>query len=243
MADIEIQFVHPNEERLVRASLDDAMTASEVVADLTAAGFLPSTSLGYCLAEVGGLELEPTQPLSAAGIKSGSILRLISVTEAGGPDGGGGTPGDERGVKGDKAIGSIGIGVGATVHKTTIRKAERAQGDSSIPGVARRSRDRLTLQDIQRSPEAVALLVHLYDTLLREHRDQAALLRVETTRSSNRFTAALILLVSQVVLGVGGNLLTANRSVAVLVLSCGGLMALLALWLSFSPSRGLRRSL
>lgn len=217
LADIELNFIHPTHGDVVRARVDDAMTAQEIVFDLVRSGFLPANSLGYTLSVKGGEQIGLDERLSAAQVRSGASIRINPITEAGG----------SQTVKGIKEAES----------KSKFNSSEGL----AIPGVRRSAGDGLTIMDIQKSPAAVVMLAHMYDDLQRRYERQAHALELERLKSSNRFTAALLLLVSQLVLGIGGNLLTQNSLLAALVLTAGGLQALLALYLSFRTPREGRR--
>lgn len=139
---------------------------------------------------------------------------------------------EARELPGDKALADSGV-----VSGTVIRIDPGTLAGGGIPGVHFDNMDRLTLQDVQRSPGAVAVLLHMYRDLQDRFDDQARELRQERRNSEGRLIAALLLLVSQVVLALGVNLLTDDRSGAIVVLSAGSLIALLAIYFSFVRPR------
>lgn len=195
MPEIELSFIHPTDGRIIRVSLDDALTGEEVVEELIHNAFLQPSKQGYLLTVKGGDEVDLRKSFAQAGIRGGEHILIRPVSEAGG------RPTEEQLF--------------------------------AIPGVRRSSGDRLTVQDIQQSPAAVIMLAHMHDDLQRRFDSQARMLEYERLRSENRFSASLILLISQLVLALGVNLLTQNESVAALVLAAGGLQAALALYLTF----------
>jgi hypothetical protein len=112
------------------------------------------------------------------------------------------------------------------------QKRELAKA-SSIPGLDTTSMKAFSVEDIRNSPEALIMIVHLYDDLHIRHERMAEELEFERFRSRDRFVAALLLFVSQVVLSIAGNLLTSHQAIAIPVFIVGGLQAGLALYLTF----------
>ena len=104
---------------------------------------------------------------------------------------------------------------------------------SSIPGLKKRTSDNFTITDIQNSPEAVIMIVNLYDDLQARYEKQTKELEKERRKADSRLIATLLLLVSQVIFSIGANLLTSNQSIAIPVLIAGGIQALLAVFFTF----------
>ena len=159
------------------------------------------------------------------------------------------TPGYELVVKGgdqlpaNQTLAAAGVKDDTVIRILPISEAGGLPVDDeylAIPGVRRSKGDRLTINDIQRSPAAVIMLAHMYDDLQRRYEKQACILEIERLKSNSRFTAALLLLISQLILAIGGNLLTQNQPIALVVLIAGGLQALLALYLSFRSPKEIR---
>lgn len=139
-----------------------------------------------------------------------------------------------------QSLKDAGVSGGAILSIVPVAEAGGQAFDEDyvgIPGVRKSAGDRLTLYDIQKSPAAVMMLAHMLEKLQSRYDQQARILEHERLRSSSRFTAALLLLVSQVVLAIGANLLTQQKTIAIFVLVAGGLQALLALYLTFRGSK------
>lgn len=117
--------------------------------------------------------------------------------------------------------------------KPQLYREELENRDIGIPGLDKRTVKDFSIEDIRNSPEALIMIVHLYDDLQLRHEKLSIELERERFRSRDRFVAALLLLISQVILSIGSNLLTANNSIAIPVFIAGGLQAALALYLTF----------
>jgi DUF4097 and DUF4098 domain-containing protein YvlB len=105
--------------------------------------------------------------------------------------------------------------------------------ESAIPGLRKGPTDTFTVKDIQSSPQAIIMIVHMYDNLQLKYEQQSKQLEYERARSNDRFVATLLLLISQVVLSIGTNLLTSNSVIAIPVLVAGILQSALAVFLTF----------
>jgi len=210
MADVTVAFIHPTDGRIITVSLDSTITGQEAINELLANHFLDPHADGYELVIRGTSEIiRSSQSFAEAGVRDGDKIRIVPVTF------GGGKVSDSKGLR-DKPNGS----------------AVRDRG-IGIPGLDKRTVKDFSIEDIQNSPEALIMIVHLYDDLQLRHEKLSTELEKERFRSRDRFVAALLLLISQVVLSIGSNLLTANKVIAVPVLIAGGLQALLALYLTF----------
>jgi hypothetical protein len=106
-----------------------------------------------------------------------------------------------------------------------------------VPGLDMTSIRDLKLDEV---PQAGwVFIVRRFEELERRYEEQARQLAMEREKASSRLVATLILLLSQIVLSIGANLLTAGQSVAGLtVLAAGAGQALLATYLSFRRPRG-----
>lgn len=85
MADVNVNFVHPTDGRMVTVTLDDSITAQEAVAELITANFLTPNSQGYGLAFKGGSMIEPGQTFQDAGVEepNKNTIRVVPATDAG----------------------------------------------------------------------------------------------------------------------------------------------------------------
>lgn len=109
---------------------------------------------------------------------------------------------------------------------------------SAVPGLSKSASDNFTIKDIQRSPEAVVMMVHLYDDLKDKSDKQAQALETERLRANDRFGATVLLFMSQFILSIGASLLTQNSPMGTPVIVTGGVQAIVALYLTFrKPGR------
>lgn len=85
MADVNVNFVHPTDGRMLTVNLDDSITAQEAVAELIAANFITPNSQGYGLAIKGGNMIEPAQSFRNAGVQepNQNSIRVVPATDAG----------------------------------------------------------------------------------------------------------------------------------------------------------------
>jgi hypothetical protein len=143
-------------------------------------------------------------------------------------------------LRGDQTFAEAGITAGSSIH---IFPTTEAGGEDSTP--VRNSKGRIIgkgrfknvkIADLQDSPQAISLMVHDYNVLQKRFETLAKELNDERSKSQSRFTATLLLLVSQLVLSIGANLLTSNRAIAIPVLIAGGCQVALALYLTFRKS-------
>ena len=203
MTDIQVKFMHPSDGRLVDVDMDDMMTTVEAISELIASGFSPKNANGYNLAKKGGSQIEDGVTFADAEVKSGDIIRVIPASDAGG---------------------SIAL---------TLRADSERKVGSGIPGLRRTAHDCFTITDIQNSPEALIMIANMFEDLQLRYTAQMKELEKEKLRSNSRLAATLLLLVSQVVLSIGGNLLTQNVTMGIAILAAGSLQALLAVFMAF----------
>ncbi len=85
MADVNVNFVHPTDGRIITVTLDDSMTAQEAVAELIAANFITPNSQGYGLALKAGNMFDPGQTFRDAGVQepNKNTIRVLPATDAG----------------------------------------------------------------------------------------------------------------------------------------------------------------
>jgi hypothetical protein len=132
----------------------------------------------------------------------------------------------EAGVKDDNTIRIIpSISAGGGTSKSEIR--------SAVPGLRKNPSDTFTVKDIQSSPQAIIMIVNMYDDLQLKHEHQSKQLEMERLRSNDRFVATVLLVISQIVLSIGTNLLTSNATIGIPVMMAGVLQTALALFLTF----------
>lgn len=80
----------------------------------------------------------------------------------------------------------------------------------SIPGFARATKKEYNHDELMNSPQSVHMIVHLYQNTLEENKilyqkieEKNVLLENERLKSSTRFVASILLIISQVVIGIG----------------------------------------
>ena len=67
MADLNVNFVHPTDGRIISVTVDSTMTGQEAVSELIANDFVPASGEGYNLAIKGGNLLENNRKVTAVG--------------------------------------------------------------------------------------------------------------------------------------------------------------------------------
>jgi hypothetical protein len=230
MADLKVHFLHPTDGRIVTVTLDDTMTADEAVNHLIANDFVMPHEEGYSLAIKGKGQIRPNQQFADAGLREEDTVRIIPSTSAGG------RVRDDRLHHGHQAGRDIEI-IDRDRSSGALPVDAHGNARHSIPGLDKGSIGSFSIEDVRNSPEALIMIVHLYDDLqLRFDRLSTDFVR-ERDRSRDRFVAALLLLVSQAVLSIGASLLPTEPSNAIPVLVAGGLQGLLALYLTFRKPR------
>ena len=144
-------------------------------------------------------------------------------------------------IKGGRQFNNSESFVGADIKDNdTLRVIPASSGKpaevgikSSVPGLRKNLIDTFTIKDIQNSPQAIIMIVNMYDDLQLKYEHQSKQLAEETERSNNRFVATILLLISQVILAIGTNLLTSNSTIAIPVMIAGALQSAVAIFLTF----------
>ena len=87
MADVSVNFKHPTDGKVISVTLDDTMTGQEVIGELIANEFIPSSSEGYEIAikteSNSSSALDITKTLLENGVKDNDTIRVIPTTNAG----------------------------------------------------------------------------------------------------------------------------------------------------------------
>ena len=83
MSDVNVNFMHPTDGRVVSVTVDDTMTGQEAVGELIANEFVPASGEGYNLAIKGGAQLDNAKTLTENGVKDNDTLRVLPATDAG----------------------------------------------------------------------------------------------------------------------------------------------------------------
>jgi hypothetical protein len=84
MPDVNVNFQHPTDGRVITVEVDDTMTGQEAVGELLANNFVPPHSQGYGLVvSDSGTIIGGPQTLAEAGVKNGTKITIIPNTEAG----------------------------------------------------------------------------------------------------------------------------------------------------------------
>lgn len=81
--DLDINFMHPTDGRIISVTMDGSMTGSEVIGELIANDFIPPSSEGYGLAVKGGFMLDNYKSFIDNKIINNSIIRVLPATDAG----------------------------------------------------------------------------------------------------------------------------------------------------------------
>jgi hypothetical protein len=82
--DLDIEFMHPTDGRIISVTMDGSMTGNEVIGELIANYFIPPSSEGYGLAIKGGIMLDNYKSFIDNNISNNSIIRVLPATNAGG---------------------------------------------------------------------------------------------------------------------------------------------------------------
>ncbi|HWW74311.1 MAG TPA: hypothetical protein VNZ44_02890, partial [Pyrinomonadaceae bacterium] len=80
--DVNVNFVHPTDGRVLNVTVDDTMTAQEAIGELLANNFIAPSPGGYQLA-VNGDHFNANQTLAEKGVTSGAKIRVDPSTDAG----------------------------------------------------------------------------------------------------------------------------------------------------------------
>lgn len=80
MAEVNVNFLHPTDGRMLTVSVDETITAQEAIAELIAAQFMPPSELGYQLAIKAGGQILPEQSFRDAGIQDNTTVRVMIAT-------------------------------------------------------------------------------------------------------------------------------------------------------------------
>jgi hypothetical protein len=208
MTDIKIEFIHPTDGRIITVDVDDSMTPNEAINELIAANFIPPSD-EYSLAIKGGGILEGKSTFDLGGVKDGDTIRIIPATDGGG------------------------------------YKSETKSGKSfTIPGLTAAPNKEFNIEELVKSPDAIHMIVHLYQNLEKENKNleekidhQSLLLEVERSKSNNRLVGTVLLIVSQIIMGIGGNLVASNQKIGILIITAGFAQALGAVYLNFHKNK------
>lgn len=81
--DVNVNFMHPTDGKVISVTLDNTMTGQEVIGELIANDFIPASSEGYSLAIKGGSQLNNSKTLSENGVRENDTIRVVPATDAG----------------------------------------------------------------------------------------------------------------------------------------------------------------
>lgn len=81
---INIRFLNPWDGAPLSVELDRDMTATDAIAELLKAGFIPPNPEGYKIAIKGGREINSNESFRTADVADGATLRVVPPTDAGG---------------------------------------------------------------------------------------------------------------------------------------------------------------
>jgi hypothetical protein len=84
MADLNVNFMHPTDGRVISVTVDSTMTGREAIGELIANDFIPASSDGgYKLRIKGGIELDTNKSLSDNQVRNNDTLGVILALDAG----------------------------------------------------------------------------------------------------------------------------------------------------------------
>jgi len=83
VADIEVKFLLPPDNREIVVELGDTMKPPDIIKELLDAGQINANPHSYLLAIKGGDFLNDDTELSALNLRPGTIIRVIPATDAG----------------------------------------------------------------------------------------------------------------------------------------------------------------
>jgi len=85
MAKINVMFIHPSNGQELEVEIEDSLTASAIVNELIASGFVPDDPAGYKLYIKTPVQKEISGSTTAAsgGAAEGYHIRVIPLTDAG----------------------------------------------------------------------------------------------------------------------------------------------------------------
>jgi len=85
MAEISVNFINPTDHGAMTVTIDDAMSAEEIIGNLLANNFMQPDPDGYKLAIVDTEKkmIQPEQTLAEVGARNGSRIRVLASTQAG----------------------------------------------------------------------------------------------------------------------------------------------------------------
>lgn len=107
-----------------------------------------------------------------------------------------------------------------------------------MPGLDNESIKLFPIDEIRNSPAAITMLVKLYEELQAKHETQSQELELERFRSRDRLVSSILLLISQIVIAIGVNLLNNHVIAGSTVIAAGALQASLAIFLTFRSRKG-----
>lgn len=85
MPDLSVNFMHPTDGGVMTVTIDDAMTAQELMSELLANNFVPPHPEGYQLSVVEtGMIVRADQTLAEAGARNGAKIKVLPTAPAGG---------------------------------------------------------------------------------------------------------------------------------------------------------------
>ncbi|OLE52067.1 MAG: hypothetical protein AUG51_19940 [Acidobacteria bacterium 13_1_20CM_3_53_8] len=84
MPDVNVNFMHPTDGRVITVTVDDTMTAQEAIGELLANNFVPPHDQGYQLSVVeSGNIIADNQTMAEAGVRNSAKIKVIPITQAG----------------------------------------------------------------------------------------------------------------------------------------------------------------
>jgi len=109
----------------------------------------------------------------------------------------------------------------------------------SVPGFDKASKQKFNIDELMNSPQSVHMIVHMYQDALEENKilyqkidEKNGLLEVERLNSNNRLVSSILLVVSQIVIGIGCGIILTSQEIGLWVIIAGFAQSLLAIFLN-----------
>lgn len=83
MADIEVKFLLPPDDRQLAVELDDGMKPPDIIHELLTASAISPNPQGYLLAVKGGDFINDNAELRTLNLRTGAEIRVVPATDAG----------------------------------------------------------------------------------------------------------------------------------------------------------------
>jgi hypothetical protein len=114
-----------------------------------------------------------------------------------------------------------------------LRILPMTDAGGGVPGLERSTVKNFTVNDLMNSPASITMLIRMYEDLTERYEQSAKKLEYERRKSSDRLVSSLLLLVSQVIMSIGTNIIITNLQIGAVMISTGLLQSRVAIYLTF----------